>query len=273
MAGRVPVGGVELAFDRREGTGDPVVIVPGAWGDRRGWGAVARGLAAVGLDLLTYDRRGHGESSGAVGSSPVRDDASDLAQLLERVDLRPVHLLAGGTAGGIVLRLAYDRPELVRSLVFHDPPFLDLLGRPPEEERLRAAFRQMGDDGAAAPAGAARAYLRLVDADPGAWDSLGPADRTAAIEGASRWGPELRDPETFRADVESLPSLGLPVLVTTGEHSAPFFGRALEALGRSVPVIASATIPETGHLPQVLEPERYVGVLTTFLLERNVPPT
>jgi pimeloyl-ACP methyl ester carboxylesterase len=265
--------GVRLAYERSVGSGDPVAIVPGAWGDHRGWGRTARGLAGVGLDVLVYDRRGRGESAGPSKVRAVREDASDLARLLEGVDLRPVHLLAGGTSAGIALRLAFDRPELVRSVILHDPPFLDLLGSPSEEAALRGAYRALAETGPSDPTRAARAYLSLTDADARAWDDLAPSDQEEATLNATRWGPDLTDPETFRADREALPLLGTPVLVTTGEHSAPFFARGVEELTRHVPVITAITIPEAGDLPQLTEGDRYVGVLTTFLLERNVPST
>ena len=80
--------------------------------------------------------------TGPVRTHPARDDAGDLAQLLESLDLYPVHVVAHSYGGAVALRLALDRSEMVRSLALHEPPFVGLLeedpATAPEAERLWA---------------------------------------------------------------------------------------------------------------------------------------
>src|SRR5208282_5850182 len=126
------------------GQGDPTVLVHGSLVDRTSWRGVRRGLAQS-LTVLAYDRRGHGESTGPVRIHPVRDDASDLAELLESIDLYPAHVIAHSYGGAVALRLAFERPEMVRSLLLHEPPFVGLLeddpATAPEAERLWAGTK------------------------------------------------------------------------------------------------------------------------------------
>ena len=91
-------GGLELAFERSGGVGDPVVLIHGGWDDSSAWDPVVSGLERS-LQVLAYDRRAHGRSTGPRRLRPVRDDASDLARLLQSTELFPAHLVAQAMAG------------------------------------------------------------------------------------------------------------------------------------------------------------------------------
>lgn len=79
--------GTTIAYDR-VGAGPPVVLVSGALGTRAGEGALAA-LLAERLTVLTYDRRGRGDSG----------DGSAYAVEREIEDLEAVLAAAGGGAG------------------------------------------------------------------------------------------------------------------------------------------------------------------------------
>lgn len=171
----VPLAHASIAYELL-GRGDPTVLVHGSLSDRRTWERVRVGLAPA-LRVLVYDRRGYGESTGAVRAHPVRDDAADLAELLEALDLFPVHLIAPSYGGAVALRLAADRPEMVRSLDLHEPPFIGLLeddpATAPEADRLWTAAKAMRS---LARSGQPEAALRQVgdalSGEEGAWDRL-----------------------------------------------------------------------------------------------------
>jgi len=268
--------GLRLAYDRSRGLGEPVALVHGGWDDQASWGRVAAGLA-LGLRVLSYDRRDHGESTGPPRSRPVRDDASDLAALLEATELYPAHLVAEGYGGAAALRLAVDRPELVRSVCLHEVPFLGLLG--PDEPtgmgaspaaRLREVCRlAAGGSGEAA----ARAYLALFGSPEEQWTELDPASQRGLAAGARAWAREMDDPEATRPAAEELRGIDIPVLATVGEASPEFARRVHEGLLATLPNGQAMTLPQVGHFVHRTDPDLFVGVLGTFLLERNVPST
>jgi pimeloyl-ACP methyl ester carboxylesterase len=266
------LGPTTLAYERAGDAGDPTVLVHGAWGDRRTWSRVVAGLSP-GLVALSYDRRGHGESRGPRRTRPVRNDAEDLASLLEAVDLVPAHVIATASAAAVGLRLALDRPELVRSLVLHDPPFLGLIRPDPGADRMADEIARLASLDARDPEASALEFLRLFDGGAGTWDHLGPSARADACRSVETWGDELGDPEAFLADPAELRALSVPVLATAGERSPPGFARIVGELAREVPMIATLTIPDAGVLPELVDPDRLVGVLASYLLERNVPST
>ena len=80
--------GTTIAYDR-EGDGDPLVLVPGAFSYRRYPGLVKlAGLLAARFTVYSYDRRGRGDS----------DDAKPYAVEREIEDLAAVIDAAGGHA-------------------------------------------------------------------------------------------------------------------------------------------------------------------------------
>ena len=269
------LGPVRLHYDRRGAQGDPTVLVHGSLVDHHTWDAVLP-LFEPGLEVVVYDRRGHGASHGPPRPQPVRDDAADLAALLESLDLYPVHVVAHSYAGAVALRLAIDRPEMVRSLSLHEPPFVGLLALDPatavEGERLLAEVRSVqarvrsGDT-----EGAVRTIVDSFSGHEGAWERLSPRTRAILQSLAPRWAEELDDAEAIRPDLAALPDLLAPVLLTSGERSPPPVRRINAALAGALRSVVVRDLTGAGHVPQITDPAQYAGVVLTFLLERNVP--
>ncbi len=108
-----PVGG---------NTGAGTVVLSHGWASgRRSWSAVAGRLVGQGYTVVTYDQRGHGEST--LGTEPVsvRRLGEDLAAVLGDVDARDA-VLVGHSGGGFaamhyVINHKDDAAERVRGLV------------------------------------------------------------------------------------------------------------------------------------------------------------
>jgi len=272
----VQVAGGTLHFETLGSTGDPTVFVHGSWSDRSTWGRLCGPLSGA-LRVLLYDRRGHGSSSDRPTTGPVRADAADLAALLEGTDLFPAHVVGVGYGAAVAFRVALDRPELVRSVAAHDPPFAAWRPKadPPPSDGARTheeldALRRRVRSGDAE--GAARAYVERFAPELGPWAALGPSERAGRAREARAWAAESTDPDALGPDRPELATLDLPVLLTTGESSGPESLAILEELERTLRNRVARTIPGTGSSPQVTDAETYAGVLSVFLLERDVPP-
>lgn len=121
------------------GTG-PLIALVGAPMDAQSFAGLADQLASD-HTVLTMDPRGINRSPLADpsrGSSP-EERADDLARLLTRLDAGPATVL--GSSGGAVtsLALAQAHPELVRTVIAHEPPLTQLL---PDRDQQR---RQTGE--------------------------------------------------------------------------------------------------------------------------------
>lgn len=110
------------------GDGRPVVLIHGWPLSGDSWQDTVPALTAAGLRVITYDRRGFGQS-GPVPDGRYDYDAltEDLAGLLERLDLSDVSLVGFSMGGGEVARyVGTHGEERLRSVVFAGaiPPWL-----------------------------------------------------------------------------------------------------------------------------------------------------
>lgn len=91
--------------------GAPVVMIHGAGGNRTVWAAQARHLAARGLDVLSLDLPGHGESAGPAHDSVEAYRDAVLAEL----EAREVETFAlAGHSMGAMIALAIAGQETAR---------------------------------------------------------------------------------------------------------------------------------------------------------------
>jgi pimeloyl-ACP methyl ester carboxylesterase len=150
-AGRLAVPGAELHYEVR-GSG-PLVLVIGQPMTAEPFTPLADLLAAD-HTVVTYDPHGLGRSTVEDPSLPVTPEvqADDVALLIGHLGGGPADVVA--SSGGAVtgLALAARHPQLVRTLVAHEPPVCDLL---PDGEHVRGvtdaiveAFEQHGSGAA-----------------------------------------------------------------------------------------------------------------------------
>ncbi len=265
-----------LAFVR-SGQGEPLLLVHGGWEDHRAWEGILP-LLSTGFEVIAVDRRGRGKTPAAGRDGSVRGDADDLARTLEESDLYPAHVAAHASASSAAMRLAVDRPDLVRSVLLHEPPFLSSLAADHDgrtaAEAVRSTLAQgqelirsgKGDE-------AARQYLALFGSGREAWDGLEPLVRSRWKTNAASWARELDDPDVLAPDPAGFRDLAVPVLLTLGELSPVLAHRIVRALEGHLSNCTVRELPSSGHLPYLYAPSELVGTWASFLLERNVPPT
>jgi pimeloyl-ACP methyl ester carboxylesterase len=138
------IRGIDLHYETTGGEGgDVVVFVNGGFADHYNWLFVAP-ILAESFNVITFDGRGHGQSSGVVGEEPF-ENVEDLAALIEFLDVGPPVHVVGNSGGGLwAMHLAARRPELFRSVSVNEPPFLGLLANDPLGDDARAAFADTG---------------------------------------------------------------------------------------------------------------------------------
>ena len=273
MAGSlVRANGVELLAWPSGVGADPLALVHGSWVDHTTFDRLAP-LLEPSLRLIRYDRRGHGRSERSTGPYSTRRDAADLGALLEALDLHPAHLVGHSLGGIVALRLALDRPELVRSVVLHEPPLFALI--PSDDPELRA-IREAADDVAARIAdgdrrGAARAFVEEVGMGPGDWPRLAPAVQELLVAHADRWLDEASATDTFDLPVTELAGFDPPVLVTVGSVSRPIYRAIADRVVAALPNARRRELVGAGHLPHVSHPALFAAAIIDFTLDRIIP--
>jgi pimeloyl-ACP methyl ester carboxylesterase len=264
---RQHINGIELYYELA-GHGDTLVTVHGDWVDHTSWQLVVPGLAEH-FRVLTYDRRGHSRSERPVAQGARRSDEDDLAALIETLDLAPAHLVGNSYGASISLGVAARRPELVRSVIAHEPPLLDAadpssaLGA--EISRIRDLLFEIGNQAGDGEydASAAR-FVEEVVLGRGMWEALPLPTRQVMAANAPTFVDTIGDPHC--ADVPIPSGDSIPVLLTDGEASPSWLPGIVGALAASWYRHASRhTFPGAGHAPHVTHATQYLTVVRNWI--------
>jgi pimeloyl-ACP methyl ester carboxylesterase len=117
---------IELYYEDH-GTGKPVVLVHGWPLSGRAWEKQVTALLGAGYRVITYDRRGFGDSSKPTFGYDYDTFADDLHKFITKLELREVALVGFSMGGGEVARyLGKYGSDRVKKAVFlaSIPPFL-----------------------------------------------------------------------------------------------------------------------------------------------------
>ncbi len=99
-----------------QGSGEPMLLIPGQAVSRRTWDILLPRLAD-GFRVITYDHRGIGASTmGAPADWTTRMLAADAVAVLDAAGARSAHIVGHSMGGRVAQWLALERPERVASL-------------------------------------------------------------------------------------------------------------------------------------------------------------
>jgi pimeloyl-ACP methyl ester carboxylesterase len=264
MDNTLEVPEAELYYEVR-GSG-PVVVLVGAPMDADSFAPLAD-LLADDYTVLTTDPRGIKRSKlrDGVGSTPEQR-ADDLAQLIRYVDAGPA--IVFGSSGGAVtaLALAQAHPELVSTVIAHEPP-LDRLVED-GDELLAASERMMADYLDGDVIGAWKQFFALanIQVPDGAIEGMFGGERDPGVVADERFWfeHELRASVSWRPDVDVLRDGGVRIVVGIGEESG---GQLCERT--STALAAGLRIEPTrfpgGHIGFADGPETFAVALRTVV--------
>ena len=106
-------------FYRKIGSGQPLLILHGLFGQSDNWNSLAKLFAEKGFEVFTIDLRNH-------GLSPHDDEwdyetmSKDVLELITDCNLQQVDLIGHSMGGKVAMRLAIDYPELINKLIVVD---------------------------------------------------------------------------------------------------------------------------------------------------------
>jgi non-heme chloroperoxidase len=220
--GRENSGDIEIYYEDH-GSGQPVVLIHGYPLSGRGWDKQVPALLMAGHRVVTYDRRGFGQSSQPVTGYDYDTFAADLAALVENLDLRDAVLVGHSMGTGEVTRYlgTYGSGRVAKGvLVSPIPPFLLQTPDNPEgvPQNVFDGFVQAAT--ADAPAWMKGFLDNFYNADTllgtlvseqayqASWNLAVTASATAAVACIPTWATD------FRAD---LPKIDVPMLVIQGD--------------------------------------------------------
>jgi non-heme chloroperoxidase len=220
--GRENSAPIDLYYEDH-GAGKPVVLIHGYPLSGRAWDRQVPALLGAGHRVVTYDRRGFGQSSRPTVGYDYDTFAADLAVLMEQLDLRDATLVGHSMGTGEVTRYlgVHGSARVARGvLVAPIPPFLLQASDNPEgvPESVFDGFAEAAE--ADTPAwmetfldvfystGVDGRKLVSDQAYKVSWNLATVASATAAVACVATWKTD------FRADLRKI---DVPLLVVQGD--------------------------------------------------------
>ncbi|PRY53422.1 pimeloyl-ACP methyl ester carboxylesterase [Knoellia remsis] len=265
-------GDVTLHYEDTGGDGRPVVLIHGWPLSGRSWQAQVPALAAAGYRVVTYDRRGFGESDGPLTGYDYDQLSDDLANLVEHLDLQDTTLVGFSMGGGEVARyLSRQGSDRIRSVVFASavPPYL-LHGRDNPDGPLKkteaakmaaslTANRDAFFDSFITEFFSADGELKVTEEQrQEAIDMAQQANKNAALQTMTAFGAT-----DFRDD---LAAVTVPTLVIHGDSDAtvPFEGSG-KRTHEAIPGSRLVVIADGPHGVNVSHADEFNEALLDFL--------
>jgi len=238
------------------GSGNTVVLLPGAGGDASQFHDLTQALADAGFRTVAINPRGVGDSVGPLEQLTLHDFAADVAGVIEALDAAPAHLLGRAFGNRVARCVAADHPALVRSVIL-----LAAGGLVEPDPEAQAAFqRGLRQD---LPASERLEALKVALFSPASAPALAvlwtiwPA--AAAVQGRANQATPLTDWWTGGT---------APLLVVQGlddRIAPPGNGRALrDQLGARVRLVE---VPNAGHAFLFEQPKIVTEAVIAFLRE------
>jgi non-heme chloroperoxidase len=220
--GRENSAGIEIHYEDH-GAGQPVVLIHGYPLSGRAWDRQVPVLLEAGHRVITYDRRGFGQSSQPAVGYDYDTFAADLAALLDHLDLWDAMLVGHSMGTGEVTRFlsTYGSARVAKGvLVAPIPPFLLQTSDNPDgvpQSVFDGFVRAAQSDTPAWMKGfldnfynvdTLRGTLISDEAYQASWNLATSASAVAAVACIPTWTTD------FRAD---LPKVDVPILVVQGD--------------------------------------------------------
>ncbi len=239
-------------------------------GHSGGWAPMMAALDDV-LSAVAYDLPGHGRSADWDGTQEIQGLSTDIAaDLIEAQGGAPVDVIGHSFGATVALRLAVERPELVRSLVLIEPVFFAVaLADHPDWAQTHDADMAAYTD--AVEAGDAERAARAFTSrwgDGRAWDSLPEAQRAAMVQRIhliEAGAGAIYDDVAGLLSSGALTRIAVPVLLIEGGASPEYIAAINEGLARRIPGSRRAVIEGAGHMVPITHAALVAAEIRAFL--------
>ncbi|HST49786.1 alpha/beta fold hydrolase [Jatrophihabitans sp.] len=280
----VPVPGARLHCEVT-GSGPVLLLIAGAAGDASTLAPLASRLSAK-YQAVTYDMRGLSRSvlDGPAADTDIELLADDAYRILTALGSEPGYVF--GTSGGglVALELTARHPDLVRTLIAHEPAATALLPHPQQWldflDELTELYRQHGAgvamgrflDGIEAVPGPGTSRLGELSLPPAgqASDESRMSPRTRALMRRAQTNMDqffthhIRQAARYRPDVEALGRATSRIVIGVGEASVgqAAYQAALEVAGR----LGLGVVELPGdHLGYATQPAEFAAAVEQLL--------
>lgn len=261
----------EIAFDgaiirgESDGFGLPVVFLHAGVADRRMWAGQMQLLAEEGYHVISYDRRGHGETT---AENVPFNHLVDLETVLDQLSVHAAIFVGSSMGGGLAVDFALEHPERTVALVLMGTAITGAEGYEADEEveQLEEAADYAIERGNIGTANRIQAHQWLD----------GPYGEAGRVEGPARElflemneivlnHPPLDEEEMPEAAFDAVHTITAPVLLAVGELDCANIVALHEDLSEEFENAFAVVLEETAHFPSLERPDLFDPILLEFL--------
>ncbi|WP_199040233.1 alpha/beta fold hydrolase [Glycomyces salinus] len=240
----VTTEGDELYFEVR-GEGPPLLMISGGGGDA-GFYTYVADILADDYEVITYDRRGNSRSTRNFPDSfDISQQARDAEAVIRAAGHESAHVF-GNSAGAIIaLELAASHPEVLRTVVAHEPPTLHVL---PDADKWLGMFASVYRTSfALGPQTANFQFSMSLKAVP--FSAFGHTPEGFAERADGNHGFFIRNEMlpfvNYRPDTDAIESNGVDLIMAAGRLTLD----TGDYYGRTAPILAAELGHETAVFP------------------------
>lgn len=235
------------------GAARPVLALHCSLAHAGAWSGLAEQLH--GVTITAMDQPGHGRSANWDGGADLHALTTRIASVMAEMvgEGGPVDLFGHSFGGTVALRIALDRPDLVRSLTLVEPVIFAAAGavHDPAYAPFRAAHLKFArlietglrDEGAA--------LFHSIWGTGEAFADLPERQRHYMLERIHfivAQNPVLLDDAAGLLRGGGLEGINLPVLLVEGGESPPIIAAVMAALAARLPRATRLVMPGAGHM-------------------------
>jgi pimeloyl-ACP methyl ester carboxylesterase len=261
----------EIDFDdalirgETDGLGVPVIFLHAGVTDRRMWAGQMKLLAAEGYNVISYDRRGYGETE---SPDVPFNHVVDLEAVMDQLGINAAILVGSSMGGGIAIDFALQNPHRTIALVLVGTAVTgaDDAEIPEEASALEDALSYAVERGNLDRVNQIEAHIWLDGAlsEPGRVDGP-PRELFLEMNAVHLRHPELTEEETPDDAMSMVGAISAPVLLLVGELDLPDIKARHEELSETLENAFALTIEDTAHFPNMERPDLFDPLLSEFL--------
>jgi pimeloyl-ACP methyl ester carboxylesterase len=244
--------GTKIAYEKA-GRGQAVILVLGALNSRKSGASLAKLLGSR-FNVVSYDRRGRGDSTDTAPYSPQRE-VEDLQALIDAVG-GPVGLYGHSSGGALALEAAIKLRKQVRKVAVYEVPYSTDNNASRAAKKYCRTLRKLLASGRNGDAVAL--FIRSVGVSDKQIQSM---RRMPMWRGLERLAPTLAFDSEVLGEGHTLPTALLsrvttPTLVMHGGAGAPSMRDAARAIRKAIPKAQLRTLAGQTHgvRPKALAP-------------------
>jgi pimeloyl-ACP methyl ester carboxylesterase len=261
----------EIPFDgavirgEADGFGYPVVFLHSGVTDRRMWSEQMQMLASEGYHVISYDRRGYGET---VTEDVPFNHLIDLEAVLDRLSIHAAIFIGSSMGGGLAIDFALEHPERTIALVLMGTAVTGAEGYEVDEEveQLEEAFEYAKQRGNIGTANRIQAHEWLD----------GPYGEAGRVTGNARElflamneihlnHPPLKHEDLPEPAFDNVHTIIAPTLLVVGELDCSDIIAIHEDLSEEIENSFAVVMEDTAHFPNLERPDLFNPILGEFL--------